>query len=254
MPSQRTLRDYKNFIRPKTGFSKDVVKELIKKMEGRSGSQRFIVLVFDEMKVKSNLVFDKFTEELIGFLDLGDPDLNFATLEQEDELATHVLVFFLRGLCTDLNFSLAHFATNNVNALQTFHLFWEAVCLLETVCNLKVLGATCDGANANRSFFKMCELMDPTNTRNLTYRAKNVYATGRFIYFFSDPPHLMKTSRNCLSNSTPGEGKRYLLNNDNHLLWKHIVELYHNELYSVYGGKTTHKLTAETQCIFTNDC
>ena len=42
--------------------------------------QRYIVLLFDEMKIMSNLVFDKVTGELIGYVDLGDPNVNFATL------------------------------------------------------------------------------------------------------------------------------------------------------------------------------
>ena len=37
-----------------------------------------MVLSFDEMKVQSNLVFDKHTNELIGFVDLGDEDVNTA--------------------------------------------------------------------------------------------------------------------------------------------------------------------------------
>ena len=44
--------------------------------------QRYIVLLFDEMKVNANLVLDKATGELIGFTDLGDPELNFAALEK----------------------------------------------------------------------------------------------------------------------------------------------------------------------------
>ena len=241
LPSKRTLRDYKNFIRPKTGFSRPVLNELIKLTENYSGSQRFVVIVFDEMKVKSNLVFDKYTGELIGFLDLGDPDINFATLDEEDELATHALVFFLRGLCSDLKFSLAYFSTNNVTALQVFGLYWEAVCLLETVCQLNVLATTCDGASSNRRFFKMCALLDPVNTRNLTYRALNIYAPNRYIFFFSDPPHLIKTARNCLSNSAPGVGKRYLWNNDKYLLWQQISSLYFTDMEN--GGKTATKLT-----------
>ena len=30
------------------------------------------------MKIQENLVWDKHTNELIGFLDLGDPELNYA--------------------------------------------------------------------------------------------------------------------------------------------------------------------------------
>lgn len=39
--------------------------------------QRYVALLFDEMKIQSNLVFDKQTNELIGFVDLGDPDVNY---------------------------------------------------------------------------------------------------------------------------------------------------------------------------------
>lgn len=57
--------------------------------------QRYVVLLFDEMKISSNLVFDKVTGELIGYLDLGDPDINFGTLEKVDKIASHALMNFL---------------------------------------------------------------------------------------------------------------------------------------------------------------
>ena len=43
----------------------------------------------DEMKVQGNLVWDKHT----GFVDLGDPDLNCATFQKLDEVASHILDF-----------------------------------------------------------------------------------------------------------------------------------------------------------------
>jgi len=58
------------------------------------------------MKVMTNLVLDKTTGELIGFTDLGDPDLNFGTLEVPDMIATHPLAFLVRGVCTELKFGL----------------------------------------------------------------------------------------------------------------------------------------------------
>lgn len=41
----------------------------------------YIVLVLDEMKVQEDLVGDKTTGKLIGFVDLGDVDLDYATLQ-----------------------------------------------------------------------------------------------------------------------------------------------------------------------------
>ena len=40
LPSLRTLRDYKNYIRPKRGFNNEVVDELNKKTELFSESER----------------------------------------------------------------------------------------------------------------------------------------------------------------------------------------------------------------------
>jgi len=116
LPSQRTLKDYKNAICPKAGFQNEVIEELKGLTNSHFDVQRYVVLLFDEMKILSNLVFDKVSGELIGYTDLGDPDINFGTLDKVDELASHALVFFVRGICTDLKFSLAYFATSGVSS------------------------------------------------------------------------------------------------------------------------------------------
>jgi hypothetical protein len=63
------------------------------------------------MKIQSNLVFDKYSGYLIGFIDLGDPMTNFANLQDEDTLASHALEFLVRGVCTDLKHVIAYFIT-----------------------------------------------------------------------------------------------------------------------------------------------
>ena len=67
----RTLRDYKNFIKPKTGYSQLVIRDLQVVTKEYFDVERYVILLFDEMKVKSSLVFDKYTGELKGYLDLG---------------------------------------------------------------------------------------------------------------------------------------------------------------------------------------
>ena len=67
LPSQRCLRDYRNAIKPKRGFQKEVIDVLKEKTASYFDVQRYVVLMFDEMKVMANLVFDKTTGELIGF-------------------------------------------------------------------------------------------------------------------------------------------------------------------------------------------
>ena len=51
MPSQRTLRDYKNYIRPTRGFNHLIAKELAEKTKNFSSLERFIIISFDEMKI-----------------------------------------------------------------------------------------------------------------------------------------------------------------------------------------------------------
>ena len=95
---------------------------------------------------------DKVTGELIGFTDLGELELNHAVLEKVNEIATHALAFLVRGVCTELKFCLAHFATAGVTSVQLMPLFWEPVCILETSCNLWVIAATSDCASPNRFY------------------------------------------------------------------------------------------------------
>ena len=45
------------------------------------------------MKTKENLVWDKHSGELIGFMDLGDIYANHAILKSVEKLASYVLVF-----------------------------------------------------------------------------------------------------------------------------------------------------------------
>ena len=148
--------------------------------------QRYVILLFDEMKVMANLVLDKTTGELIGFTDLGDPDLNFAVIEKVDMIATHALAFLVRGVCTELKFGLAHFATTGITAAQLMPLFWEAVCILETTCNLWVIAATSDGASPNRIFYNLHKPLDGDAVSDVCFRTANLYAAHRYIYFFSD--------------------------------------------------------------------
>ena len=50
------------------------------------------------MKIKENLVLDKNTANLSGFIDLGDTGINILDFEKNNDLTTHALVFFSRVL------------------------------------------------------------------------------------------------------------------------------------------------------------
>ncbi len=103
----------------------------------------------------------------------------------------------IRGVFTDLKFPFAHFPTKDVCGDQLFSIIWEAIENIERL-GLKVVALTGDGCSPNRKFFRMHARSD-----ELCYRIPNIYTTEkRYIYFFSDVPHLMKTKRNCWSHSS----------------------------------------------------
>lgn len=180
------------------------------------------------MKVQSNLVFDKVAGELIGFTDLGDLNLNCAVLDKSDDLATHALVFIVRGVCTELKFCLAHFSINGVTAAQLMPIFWEAVCILKTSCNLRVVS-------------KSHKPLDGDSGTDVCYRTINLFVPHHFIYFMSDAPRLIKTTRNCLYHSGSSTCTRYMWNDGLFILWEHIAQLFYQDIDN--GLKLLPKLT-----------
>ena len=114
-----------------------------------------MVILFGEIKIQENLVWSRHTGDLIGFVDLGDVNLNYATLQETNTITSHWLVFLLRSLVNPFKFSLANFATKNATVSQIIPLFWKAVAIRETQSAFKVVAAAWDGASANRKFFRM---------------------------------------------------------------------------------------------------
>ena len=205
LPSQRTLRDYTHCVTSSAGFSADVDRYLLKVANIRECAQfqKNVAMVIDEMYIKEDLVYNKVSGALVGFANLGDINshlLQFqASLEnntQDVKLAKTMVVFMVRGLLSDLEFPYAQFPCAELTGDLLFDPLWEAIARLER-CGFQVLAVTADGGSPNRRLFKIHN----TSSKEITYKVKNPYATdGRSVFFLSDPPHLIKTVRNCLAS------------------------------------------------------
>lgn len=79
---------------------------------------------------------------------------------------------------------------------KIFPLVWEVIEALE-MYDIPVVSLTSDGAKANRRFYRMCQ----SQRRKLPFKTANHFRENVDLFFFSDVPHLLKTSRNCFSNS-----------------------------------------------------
>ena len=102
-----------------------------------------------KIKVQQNLVYDKYTHQVIGTVDLGDPQLIFPTFNDWDALVSYILVY-LRGILCEFEFSMAYFAAKNPASL-----LWDAVETLESTCDFKIIAAVSDGASFNWNFYRL---------------------------------------------------------------------------------------------------
>ena len=209
LPSQRTLRDYSHHTEAHVGFSDEADKQLMSVADVAQIEdwQKYVIILMDEMHIREDLVYDKHTGALLGFTNLGDINSHLDRFEQslqanmisESTLAKTMLVIMVRGLFTKLQYPYAQFPSVKLSGDQIFDPFWEAVYRIER-CTLKVVGATFDGASPNRRFLKLHGITDPTKSAVL-HKVSNPFADdGRMLFFFSDPPHLLKTTRNCWSS------------------------------------------------------
>ena len=202
LPSTRTLCDYRHFTAAKSGFSAIADFQLLELIKQKKHSlSKYVFILLDEMYLKEGLVYDKGTGFLLGFSDLGGviqevKDLEEAITSDKSSgrpLAKTMMVFMVRGIFMDIKFPYAQFPMSSGTGYDLFPLIWQAIDRLE--CNgIHVIGITADGASTNRKLFR---LHSPTEA--LVYKTTNMY-TRREVFFFSDPPHLLKTIRNAFAN------------------------------------------------------
>ena len=211
LPSERTLQDYTSYFENKGGFQAEVDQQLVDEVQRLNlpDKGKYFGLLIDEMKIKEGLVYNKHTGKIIGFTKLGDINYTLLKIEQGDDhppVSKYLLALMVRGTLSSLKFPYAHFATMGVTADMLLPIVDEAINRLECR-DLKVISVTADGASPNRKLFHLYSSQDVS----VPYKTQNVYShTGkRWLYFFIDPPHLIKTSRNCWANSGPN-GTRHM--------------------------------------------
>lgn len=151
----------------------------------------------DEMYIKEGLVYNKATGSLIGFSDLGgviqqldDYKRSLSDeLPQSRPLAKTMFVMMVRGVFCNINFPYAQFPIASAKAEDVFPLLWRMIGRLE-LNGLQVLRVTGDGASVNRKLFRM----NSKDNEKITHKTTNCYIDEvQDLFFFSDPPHLLKT-------------------------------------------------------------
>nr|XP_047125903.1 uncharacterized protein LOC101241084 isoform X2 [Hydra vulgaris] len=259
LPCKNTLLKYINFTDPGCGFNADVISRLILNADIKNlkEHEKNVSLVFDEMKIKSGLVFSKTTGKIVGLTEMGS--LNDALDEFKNKiegnksinsptLAKYVIVFMVRGIFSSLCYPFGHFASCGFNSDQIFNCAWEATRILECI-GFKVRSMVADGASPNRKFFRIHLAENYENVKDTTVHwTWNIWCSTRKLYFFCDVPHLIKTTRNNLENSHWNQNSRNLMIEDQFITWPQIMNVYEWDLgmfHDAVGLRMGHKLRDE---------
>ena len=84
---------------------------------------------------------------------------------------------------------------------KLYPVVWEVIQSLE-LYGIEVISLTSDGAKPNRRFYSLCQ-QESTDTPFKTtnpYSSANPLHGSSNLFLFCDPPHLLKTTRNCFSH------------------------------------------------------
>ena len=140
LPSSRTLFDYSHYTKGRTGFQEDVVGQLIEECEKagvyRKEELQYFGLLQYEGKIQEDLVYDKHTGDLVGFVDLDRVSNDLDNIENSimntgAQRTRYMLVIMVRGLSDSLKFPLAGFVTDGVRANNILYpMIWEALKIL----------------------------------------------------------------------------------------------------------------------------
>ena len=102
------------------------------------------LLVFDEMHIREDLIYDKHSGALVTFANQGDISNHLTAYEQSllesppcEPMARTMMVFMVRGLFSKLQFPYVQFHCAQLTGDLLFDPFWEAVYRIER-CELKV--------------------------------------------------------------------------------------------------------------------
>jgi len=201
LPSWKTLSNFvRNAVgRLDSGFTDVMMNVLRLRVSDLPLCDRQCAVVFDEIALKTHLTFDKHQDRVVGYTD-------------NNKIATHALVFMIRGLHSKWKQALAFFFTHNTMAASTLaELVCDCVDKLQNI-NLFVRCIVCDQGATNVAALRQLGFM----TNDPCLQLPKIQTKIHVIF---DVPHLLKNVRNNLQ-------RHDIKVDDSTAQWKHIDQFY----------------------------
>ncbi|XP_052130258.1 uncharacterized protein LOC113209909 [Frankliniella occidentalis] len=259
LPSERTLFDYSHIYKIQEGCHSDIIKDVAERVAGfRHSYQHYHSILLDEIYINQNLVSRKSDGSVVGYCHLDDVTQELLQLQHTvaaaaegvpvtpltPPLAKTMMTYMVKGTSSGIKNVVAAYSCAGTTKEDLYRHSWEVVEKCEC-SGIKIIAIVCDGSGLNRAFIDMNP--PKTTQHGVTFDTVNPYDPSRSIFFISDVPHLVKTVRNCFSNSGYKKGRK-LFKNGEYILWSTIVDLF--KLKSTQTVKKLHKLTAG--CVYLN--
>lgn len=195
LPSEETLRKIISSSECDFGLNELALKNIEEELKGLPEEQRFVSLMLDEAKIKPSMEWDRRKMVWRGRVDYGDTELQ---CDVPDGNATHILVLVVRLYRKSGIQVFATFAVKNgANGTVLSEIIVKCIMALYK-CGAIVKNVVGDGASSNKSAYLHLGVSGKLDDGNhfilhpLDSRVK--------IYFLVDPPHLLKCSKNHLTN------------------------------------------------------
>ena len=187
IPCKNSLLNYINFTDPGCGFNIDVISRLVQqiKFSEINEFEKNVSLIFDKIKIKSELVFNKATGKLVGSCEMGEinDEIKKFNKAMESQVATekqslepgskrdivkYVIMFMVRGIFSNLQYAFGHCASEGFDSGQICSCALETIHMLESI-RLYAREITADGASPNGKYFNLHTLENQEHVKDIYY-------------------------------------------------------------------------------------
>lgn len=141
------------------------------------------------MSIKKEVTIGRHSHTLWGYTDIG---ANIRT-ENEQELATKVLVQMIVGVNDNFKIPIGYFFTNKISGKEKANIILEALKQLSHV-KFKILSITCGSSQVNFKLMRElgCKITNPNNLKNYFLHPTKKYN----LYIIFDVCPMLKLVRN----------------------------------------------------------
>lgn len=215
------------------------LKGFVDKLKIEKGEQLVCSLIFDEMSIRQQMIWDENKMEYLGFITYGMKDTNDTNQGEIKKIpiAKKSIIFMLFGINKYFQFPVGYHFVDALNSDDLAQLLKEVITKI-TECGARVANLVFDGAKTNLAMCKLLGANLDISVQNFKPYIENPYDHS-IIYLILDPSHMEKLMRNLLGNH------KVLFDGDgNKVEWRYFVDLLNISQNS--NGLTilkTHKLT-----------